>query len=347
MIRNLWIVLIAGVVGLVLVFICSPSTRAQQAQGIPQSQATTATQPQAADGQASFQSPEAAVDALAEAVGDRDRAELRRIFGPRAEELGSGDIEQGDEDMQRLCAALHRGYRFEDVAEGGKKLLIGPDSWVFPVPLVPRNGRWEFDTAEGIEEVMDRRVGKNELDAIATCDYMVAAEKLYYQMDPDKDKVHSYAARLASTPGKRDGLYWTAKDDEPPSPLGPLVASAVERGEIKEPVGGSGQRQPYRGYFFRILKRQGQAAPGGAMDYVDADGRMTKGFALLAWPAEYGRSGVMTFMIGKNGVAYQTDLGEDTPKDADSITEFNPDSKWSRVEEPTTAPSATTQGASP
>lgn len=292
--------------------------------------------PMAKSQQETYGSPEAAVDALAQAVATRDRDELRQMFGPRVAELRCGDPAQDERDFQRMAAALQRGYRLEDVAGGGKRILIGPDAWEFPVPLVMEGKQWKFDTAEGIEEVIDRRVGRNELDAIATCGYYVAAQELYFQLDPDKDSVHCYAQRVPSTPGKRDGLYWDAKDDQPQSPLGPLVERAVERGELKQPV--QGQRQPYRGYFYKVLERQGPAAPGGEMNYVDADGRMTGGFGLLAWPAEYGRSGVMSFMVAKDGMVYQADLGQNTPQAAAAIDAFNPDAKWSRAEEPTTAP---------
>ena len=288
--------------------------------------------------QATYESPEAAVDALANAVDDQDRPQLRQIFGPQQQELSSGNPQQDQADMQRLSAALQRGYRLEDSAQGGKTLLIGPDEWPFPVPLVQQSGRWSFDTAAGIEAVLDRRVGRNELNAIATSHYLVAAQKLYYQSDPDHDGTPAYAPRMVSTPGKRDGLYWPADGDQVVSPLGPLITAAVERGDIKEPGTGAG-RQPYRGYFYKTLRSQGPAAPGGEMNYIDDGGRMTRGFALLAWPAEYGRSGVMSFVVAQDDVVYQADLGQDTQQTSKATAAFNPDANWSPVmDQPTTAP---------
>jgi len=294
------------------------------------------TQP-ADDTQATYESPEAAVDAMAQAVFIHDRKQLRQVFGPRMSELASGSPQQDGADMQRLAAAMNRGYRLEDAGPGEMEVLIGPDEWQFPVPLIQEGERWRFDTDTGIEEIIDCRVGKNELDAIATCKYLAAAEEFYYEKDPDQNGVNSYATRMASTPGKRDGLYWPVEEGELQSPLGPVVTAAMEKGELKQP-GAAGQRQPYRGYFYKILTRQGPAAPGGDENYVDADGWMTGGFAILAWPAVYDRTGVMSFMIAKDGVVYQADLGDDTQQAADAIDAFNPDSEWSRVEQPTTAP---------
>lgn len=290
----------------------------------------TAQPPPTTEIQTTFATPAEAVDAFAQAIADRDRQELRQLFGPRASELGSGDPAQDNADLQRLSAALQRGYRLADDEGGGKKLLIGPDSWEFPAPLVEENGRWRFDTEAGIEEVMDRRVGRNELDAIATSKYYVTAQELYRRMNPDHDAQPAYAARIVSTEGKHDGLYWPDKDGQPASPLGPLVASAVESGKVKL---GTGARQPYRGYFFKILTKQGAAANGGEKNYLDDQGRMTGGFALLAWPAEYDRSGVKSFMVAKDGQVYQSDLGKDTAQEAEGISAFDPDkAKWSPVE---------------
>lgn len=282
--------------------------------------------------QQTYESPEAAVDALASAVYACDRDQLRRIFGPRMNELASGDPQQDDADVQRLSAALQRGYRLADVEEGVKDVLIGPDAWLFPAPLVEDDQRWRFDTEAGIEEVMDRRVGRNELDAIATCRYVVAAQEHYYQLDPDGDGVQSYASRLPSTPGKKDGLYWPAAADEPPSPIGPVVVAALERGELKQPTA-DGARQPYRGYYYKILASQGAAAQGGEKSYIDSAGRMTGGFAMLAWPAEYGRTGVTSFLVGKDGVIYQADLGEGTQKAAEAIAAYDPGPIWRPVAE--------------
>lgn len=323
MMRNFAILLVVGV-GLLVA--CVLTIGAGTAQ----------TQTQPASEQATYDTPEAAVDAMALAVATRDGAQLRKIFGPRTPELASGNARQDAADMQRLSAALQRGYLLKDAPGGVKQVLVGPRGWLFPAPLVQKDGHWRFDTDTGIEEVLDRRVGRNELDAIATCHYLVAAQHLFFRMDADDDKVHCYAARLASSPGKRDGLYWPAEKDQLQSPLGPLVAAAIQQGELKQDAGGV--RQAYRGYFYKVLTRQGPAASGGEMNYLDANGRMTAGFGLLAWPAQYGRTGVMSFMVAKDGVVYQADLGEDTPKTAESLTSFNPDDRWKPVKPPEEKP---------
>lgn len=331
-----------------LVISCTQQSQPAKSAAAPQAaaspQATPSAQPapttQVASNQQTFKTPEDAVEALSQAVQARDRDKLRAIFGPRASELASGNAQQDEADMQRLAAALQRGYRFEDDGENEKDLLIGRDGWLFPAPLVKEGDAWRFDTDEGIEEVMDRRVGRNEINAIATSHYYVAAQELYHEMNPDKDDPPTYASKLLSSPGKHDGLYWPTKDDEKVQPpMGPLVEAALEAGHLKEPT--AGQRQPYQGYFFKVLTRQGPAAPGGEKNYMDANGKMTGGFALVAWPEEHGKTGVMTFIIGKDGVAYQADLGEDTQKSAESMTTFNPDDKWAKVPSPTTAPAAT------
>ena len=348
MTRTNMLVSVAALIGVLLAFGCTPKPQTSHTQPSQPQQPQQAQQVQQAQSlptsekQATYASPEAAVDALARAVASRDRAQLRLLFGPRTIELSTGDQQQDEADMQRLSAALQRGYQFQDAGDGAKNLLIGHRGWPFPVPLVSEDKRWRFDTDAGIEEVMDRRVGKNELDTIATCRYYAAAQELYHQMNPDHTRVQTYAARLASTPGKRDGLYWPAKDGDLQSPLGPLVSAAMERGEIKQP--GTGTRQPYRGYFYKVLTRQGPAASGGQKNYVNADGNMTAGFALLAWPADYGHSGVMSFMISKDNVVYQADLGKNTQQVAQSITAFDLDSKWTHTDQSATAATAGMDG---
>jgi hypothetical protein len=196
-----------------------------------------------------------------------------------------------------------------------------------PIPLVQDAAGWWFDASRGREEILNRRIGRNELSAVQVCLAYVDAQREYYVRDPDGDALLQYAQRFRSTPGKRDGLYWDAQPDEPPSPLGALVARAEAEGyPTKRP---SGARIPYWGYYYRIVKAQGPHAPGGAYDYV-VRGNMIGGFALVAYPAEYGASGVMTFIVSHDGVVYQKDLGPGTAAAARALTRFDPDPSWSR-----------------
>ena len=207
-------------------------------------------------------------------------------------------------------------------------LQTGKDEWPFPIPLVKENDRWRFDTSAGKEEIINRRIGRNELDVIQVCLAIVDAEREYYQRDPDGDKLLQYAQKFISTKGKRDGLYWETKPDEQPSPLGPLVAQA--RGEGYK--GAAGKPIPYHGYYYKILTGQGKDAPGGAYDYL-VKGKMMGGFGMVAYPAQYGSSGIMTFIVNHDGVVYQKDLGANTASVAQSMTKFNPDKTWTAVKQ--------------
>ncbi|MDW8263065.1 MAG: DUF2950 family protein, partial [Phycisphaerales bacterium] len=200
--------------------------------------------------------------------------------------------------------------------------------WVFPAPIIRRNHRWMFDTAAGVEELTARRIGRNELWAIRGLRSLVQAQADYYLLDPDGDGLHAFASRIISSEGKRDGLFWPAGENEDQSPLGPVIAEAFEPGELD--AGHVGPRA-YHGYYFRILLKQSAAAPGGAMSYFDDQGNLTRGFAVLAWPEEYGRTGVMSFQVGRDGKVMQKDLGPQTAAVVTTIDSFDP-TGWAPAE---------------
>lgn len=277
----------------------------------------------ASQAQQSFSSPEDAAAALAAAVksGPRD---ILKVLGKDADGIVSSGDEVADVDIRQRFTSMYDA-KHAVKTEGNKKgtLMLGPDDFPFPIPLVNTKSGWEFDTAEGRIEVLRRRIGRNELDAIQTALAFVDAENEY----ADKDRGEGagvYAQRIVSTPGKKDGLFW--RDDTDPSPLGALAAQASGEG-YKTGEGPS----PYHGYYFRILKGQGSDAPGGALNYV-VKGKMIGGFALIAWPAEYGNSGVMTFMVNHAGIVYQKDLGKRTEFVAQRTTLFDPDQTWKKVD---------------
>jgi hypothetical protein len=273
--------------------------------------------------QQSYSSPEDAAAALATAVkgGTRD---ILKVLGRNADDIVSSGDEVADADIRARFTSMYDA-KHAIKAEGNKKatLMLGPDDFPFPIPLVNTKAGWEFDANEGRIEVLYRRIGRNELDAIQTALAYVDAQNEY----ADKDRGEGagvYAQRIVSSPGKKDGLFW--RDDSDPSPLGALAAQASAEGY----KAGEGMT-PYHGYYFRILKGQGSDAPGGALNYV-VKGKMIGGFGLIAWPAEYGNSGVMTFLVNHNGVVYQKDLGERTGFVAERTTLFDPDQTWKKVD---------------
>lgn len=273
-----------------------------------------------------FESPQAAVDALVDAARGRDRAELKQIFGPEVDRLATADKRQDDIDFQRFTGAYEAEH--ELVGRDGKYVLyVGSGDWWFPAPIVSAGNGWQFDTAAGVDEIINRTVGLNELHVIDSCGAYVRAQEEYFNLDPDGDGSPSYAQKLRSDPGRRNGLYWPDEEGAPMSPLGALVGTAGRAGDIDLE---KSAQQPYRGYYFRVLTRQGAGAPGGQMDYVNEDGHMTRGFALIAWPASYGETGVMTFIVSKDGQVYQKDLGEDTDAEARGMAAFDP-AGWSVV----------------
>lgn len=272
-----------------------------------------------------FASLEAAATALVDALRSSDQKALLSILGPEGRPLvSSGDAVADRAVRERFIAAYDRTHRFEGA--GGKvTLYVGEDDFPLPIPLVPDRDMWRFDTRAGKEEIVNRRIGQNELNAIQTCLAYADAQLEYYGEDRNADGLREYAQRFASTPGKRDGLYWETKPGERPSPLGPLVVSA--RGEGYKH---GDKPMPYHGYYYRILTAQGPDAPDGAYDYL-AHGRMIGGFALVAFPAQYGVSGVMTFIVNHAGVVYQKDLGPNSAGLARAMKTFNPDATWKKV----------------
>ena len=277
-----------------------------------------------AQAQQSFPTPEDAAAALAAAVKSGP-SDILKVFGKAADDIVSSGDEVADADTRQRFTSMYDS-KHSVKTEGNKKatLMLGPDDFPFPIPLVNTRTGWEFDTDKGRIEVLYRRIGRNELDAIQTCLAFVDAENEY----ADKDRgvgVGVYAQRIVSTPGKKDGLFW--RDDSDPSPLGALAAEASAEGY----QAGGGGPTPYHGYYFRILKGQGSDAPGGAFNYV-VKGKMIGGFALIAYPAEYGNSGVMTFVVNHAGTVYQKDLGARTDSIAKRIYLFDPDQTWKKVD---------------
>ena len=278
-------------------------------------------------GPKSFASPEAAIAALVEAVQVNDQPMLHGILGSHGSKLTSSGDEVADRQNREAFLKAY-GEAHKLVLEGDTQaaLVIGKDEWPMPIPLVKSHDGWRFDTQQGEEEILARRIGRNELAAIQVCLAIVDAEREYAALDLDGDGIPEYAPKFVSTPGKHDGLYWQTKADEPPSPLGPLLAAASSEGYTR-----SGPRTlaPYHGYFYRILTRQERDAPGGAYDYF-VKGKMIGGFAVIAYPARYGASGIMSFIVNHDGVVYENDLGKDTVAIASKMTTFNPDASWKR-----------------
>jgi hypothetical protein len=272
-----------------------------------------------------FTSLDEAGQALVSALKSNDQKALLAIFGPEARPIvSSGDAVRDREARERFVAAYERAHRFEGA--GGKvTLYVGEDDFPLPIPLVPAAHLWRFDTRAGKEELLNRRIGRNELSAIQTALAYVDAQFEYYGEDRNADGLREYAQKFASTPGKRDGLYWETKPGEKPSPLGPLVVAAHAEGYRR-----GDKPTPYHGYYYRILTAQGADAPDGAYDYL-AHGRMIGGFALVAYPAQYGVSGVMTLIVNHEGVVYQKDLGPSTADVARAMKTFNPDKTWQKV----------------
>lgn len=273
-----------------------------------------------------FPTPEQAVTALGEAAAAANRAALAQLFGPAAEALVNPDEVQAAADLAEFAAAFQVSHQLVRETDRRRVLEIGTDPWPFPIPLIQVPGGWQFDTAAGLEELLNRRIGRNELDVLRVLRAGVQAQREYASRDRDGDGVLEFAQRLASTPGNTDGLYWRRTVNGEISPLGPLVAYAQSEGYTMGP-GESAAPRPFHGYYFKLLQRQGRHAPGGKYDYV-INGNMIGGFALIAWPAAYGETGVMTFMVNQQGRVYQRDLGEATGRKAPKIKTYDPGPGW-------------------
>ena len=278
-----------------------------------------------------FSSPEEATRALLTATQAKDQNSLSRIFGPRIKDLLSGDTVSDANDLSDLSAFISEGTKLERESDQKVTLIVGNDEWPFPVAIIKTGDQWRFDTDNGVEEVHARRIGANEIDAAIACRAYALAQYDYFNNgDWDEDQVSEYASKLLSSAGKKDGLYWEVVGDEEQSPLGPLVARAVDEGYTRKNGSGTQTAAPFRGYYFKILTRQGTSAPGGAYNYI-INGNMIAGFALVAYPATWNNSGVMTFLINQQGRVYEKNLGPRTTQIAAALNEYNPDSTWSLV----------------
>jgi len=274
-----------------------------------------------------YDSPDEAITALVDASRSGDVATLRKIFGPGAGEIvDSGDPVADRLARERFLELYDAKHQLVDNGADRKLLTVGEESWPLPVPLERHGGRWRFDGADGADEVVFRRIGRNELGAIAVCRGYIDAQTEYAAEDRDGEGAGIYAQKLLSDPGLRNGLYWETGPGEPPSPVGQFVASAAAEGYR------SGGASAYHGYRYRPLFRQGENANGGALDYFD-NGVLVRGFALVAWPADYGVSGVMTFIVNQDGVVFQKDLGENTDAAVEQMQAFDPDQSWTAVTE--------------
>ena len=272
--------------------------------------------------QKAFGSPEEAMKALVEAVQAGDTKGMMAILGPEGEDIISSGDEVADKNArERFVKAYQEKVDFVKEKEDRVSVIIGNDHWPFPIPIVKKGEGWVFDTKAGREEVLNRRIGRNELNAIQVCRAYVEAQREYASTDRERDGIIQYAQKVWSDPYRRNGLYWEVGEGEMPSPLGPFVAQAAEKGYTKK----GDKPIPYHGYYYKILKGQGKSAPGGAYQYV-INGHMVAGFALVAWPAEYGVSGVMTFIVNQNGTVYQKDLGPKTGAHRESNDALQPGS---------------------
>ena len=281
--------------------------------------------------QRNYASAEEAVNAFVAALRDDKQADLRAILGPEADRVfDSGDQYADRELHQRFVALYDQKHSIDAKGPQQAELDVGPNAWPLPIPLVQISGRWSFDTKAGAQTIVDRRIGRNELSAIRTLLACVDAQRDYFDRLKRLDGVGEYARRLVSAAGRRDGLYWPVAQGEDESPLGPLVDAAQDAGYPGDLVGG--KPIPYEGYYFRVLTAQGPNGDGGTKSYIRS-GRMVGGFAFVAWPAVFGSSGIMTFIVGPDGDVYQKDLGSETSQSVAKLTTFDPDLTWSRVAE--------------
>jgi len=284
--------------------------------------------PAAAKDPADYKTPEAAAQAILDALAKGDHAAILAVLGDKyKDELFTGEESREKDSYSRVVAAAKDSLQLRADDANTRVMVIGKDAWPVPFPIVHGDKGWHFDTAAGIDEILARRIGENELATITTLRAYVTAQAQYASADRDGDEVLEYAQKVISTPGKKDGLYWqVASAGDAVSPLGPFVAELPAYVKEREPG------EPYMGYYYRILTRQGENVPGGRYDYV-INGNMIAGFGAVAVPAEYGATGVMTFVVSHQGKIYQKDLGENTPVAAAAIQEYNPDETWTLVKE--------------
>ena len=277
--------------------------------------------------QQQFSSPQAAVEALKAAVEASDTNALRAIFGPAGHSLVSADVVAAANERELFVRRLQEKVTLLPAADSREMLQLGADAWPFPIPLVKQDSRWFFDTEAGKEEIFNRRIGADELGTIEVCCAYVQAQREYASEDRTGEGVLEYAQHLRSTPGRHDGLYWSTRTGDEVSPLGPLVAQARVEGYRQKNKILTDDQSPYHGYYFKILTREGKHAPGGKYSYV-INGHMIGGFALVAWPAQWANTGVMTFIVNQQGQVYQKNLGPKTASIALAMTAYDPDPTW-------------------
>jgi hypothetical protein len=285
--------------------------------------------------QARFATPEEAVAALARAAQAKDQTALAVLFGPDRSKLLTGDPVEDNKALERFAANLEKAHKLEKASDTKLALLVGEDNWPSPIPIVKEGNQWRFDTAAGLDEILNRHIGEDELSAILTCRAYVLAQWEYYTQatGTSQDGLAVYAQKFVSTPGKHDGLYWETASGDKPSPLGSLVAQARAEGYAAGQARPSGTpKRPYHGYYFKILTRQGAHAPGGKFSYV-INGNMIAGYALIAYPDKWGSSGVMTFIVNQQGRMYEKNLGAKTGQIAAAMPEYDPDTGWKLVHE--------------
>jgi len=276
-------------------------------------------------GQKIFRSAEEASNALVTAAQSNDEKAMLEILGPDEKQIvSSGDAAEDAESRANFVKRYEEMHRLVKEPDGTTVLYIGAHNWPTPIPLVNKGDAWYFDTDAGKKEILYRRIGRNELSAIRVCEELVAAQKEYSALHHNE-----YAQKIISDEGQHNGLYWKAADAEPQSPVGPLVAAADAAGNGKTQ---DGSTTPYRGYYYLILTRQGKNGPGGAKSYI-VNGKMSEGFAFVAYPAEYRSSGVLTFIVNQDGVVYEKDLGKKSDVLAKAMKEYNPNSSWQKAEE--------------
>jgi len=285
-----------------------------------------------AAGQEVFATPEQAVDGLVTASRNGNTAEVQKILGPAAKKLlHSGDKVADRSGREKFLAAYDKAHALENVSETRRELVVGSEQWPLPIPVVytAKEGWW-WDTPAGADEILNRRIGRNELNVLEVCRAYVEAQREYGASHRTEHHKREYAQRFFSTEGKQDGLYWETADGADESPLGPLIAAATAEGYSEK--AGIKHHEPYHGYYFKILAAQGDDAAGGARNYVK-DGNMTGGFALVAYPAQYGNSGVMTFIVNHNGIVYEKNFGKQSAEIAGQMKVYDPDSSWKVVED--------------
>lgn len=278
-----------------------------------------------------FESPKAAIDALVSAARSGEKDKLIDILGSDGQHVISSGDEVADKNArERFMEAYDKHHELEMEGDDFAILLLGDDDWPFPIPVVKReDGKWEFDTEGGLEEILIRRIGRNELLAIEAAQLYVKAQEKYAAINPDGEQPPAYAQRFISSPGKKDGLYWSTEAGEEESPLSKKFIEITDEGYKPDGI----RPMPYRGYYFRILKSQSDEAEGGAQNYID-NGRMTGGYALIAFPAEYNNSGIMTFIVSRDSEVLEKDLGEGTTDVASGIDTFSPDDGWEPAQTP-------------